>query len=149
MEIFAENTLHDLFFACAQQTVIDENAGKLVADSLVQERGRHRGIDATAQSKHNLIFADLLTDTRASFFNERPHRPVHRAVANVVDKILQDLFASRCVRDFGMKLQPIKLALRMLDGGEIATVRCSYNAKTFRQRRYFVAMTIPNVKLIA
>src|SRR5215469_7108034 len=148
MEIFAENTLHDLFFACAQQTVIDENAGKLVADSLVQERGRHRGIDATAQSKHNLIFADLLTDTRASFFNERPHRPVHRAVANVVDKILQDLFASRCVRDFGMKLKTIKFALRILDGSEIATFSRSHNAKPFRQCGYFVTMTVPNIQLL-
>ena len=67
----------------------------------------------------------------------------------MIDEILQDLFASRCVRDFGVKLQPIKFALRILDGGEIATVGCPDNAKTFRQRRYFVAMTVPNVELVA
>ena len=70
-------------------------------------------------------------------------------MANVIDEILQDLFASRCVRDFGMKLQAVKFALRILDGGEIATFRCSDNAKTFRQRRYFVAVAVPNIELIA
>jgi hypothetical protein len=41
VEIFAENALHDFFLARAQQTVVHENARELIADSLVQERGRH------------------------------------------------------------------------------------------------------------
>src|SRR4029453_5732531 len=70
------------------------------------------------------------------------------AVANVVHEILQNLLASRCVRDFGMKLESVKFALRILDGGEIATVGCSDNTKTFWQCRYFVAVAVPNVELI-
>ena len=62
---------------------------------------------------------------------------------------MQDLFTSRCVRDFGVKLQAVKFALRILHGGEIATFGRSDNAKTFRQRRYFVAVAIPNIELIA
>ena len=69
-------------------------------------------------------------------------------MANVIDEILQDLFPSRCVRDFGMKLQAVKFALRILNGGEIATVGCSDNAKSFRQCRYFVAVAVPNIELI-
>ncbi len=41
MKVFAENALHNFFFARAQQSVIDKNAGELVADRLVQERSRH------------------------------------------------------------------------------------------------------------
>src|SRR6266542_6869030 len=41
MEIFAENPLHDFFLARAQQPVIHENTGKLVADCFVQQRGGH------------------------------------------------------------------------------------------------------------
>jgi hypothetical protein len=70
-------------------------------------------------------------------------------VANVIDEILQDLFASRCVRDFGMKLEAVKFTLRILDRCEIATFGCSDDAKAFRQHRYFVAVAIPNVELIA
>ena len=70
-------------------------------------------------------------------------------MANVIDEILQDLFASRCVRNFGMKLKPIKFALWILDGGEIATVCRSDNNKTFRQRSYFVSVAVPNIELVA
>jgi hypothetical protein len=70
-------------------------------------------------------------------------------MANVIDEILQDFLASRRVRDFGMKLETVKFALRILYGGEIATFGCSGNAKTLRQRRYFIAVAIPNIELIA
>jgi hypothetical protein len=70
-------------------------------------------------------------------------------VANVIDEILQDFLASRRVRDFGMKLETVKFVLRILYRGEIATFGCSDNAKTLRQRRYFIAVTIPNIELIA
>src|SRR4029453_18803963 len=72
-----------------------------------------------------------------------------RTVANWMDQILQGLFASRRLRDFGMKLQAVKFELRIFHGGEIATFRCSDNAKTFRQCRYFVAVAVPNVELVA
>jgi len=70
-------------------------------------------------------------------------------MANVIDEILQDFLASRRVRDFGMKLETVKFASRMLDCGEIATIGRSDDPKTFRQRRYFVAVAVPNVKLPA
>ena len=70
-------------------------------------------------------------------------------MANVIDEILQDFLASRHVRDFGMKLQAVKFSSRILDCGEITTIGRSDDAKTFRQRRYFIAMAVPNVKLTA
>ena len=41
MKIFTEDALHDFFFARAQQSVVNKNAGELVADRLVQERSRN------------------------------------------------------------------------------------------------------------
>ena len=70
-------------------------------------------------------------------------------MANLIDKVLQDLFASRRVRNFGMKLEAVKFALWVLYGGEVATFRCADDAKTFRQRRHFVAMAVPNIELLA
>ena len=60
LEILAEDALHDLRFVFAQQPVVNENTGELVADCLVQKRCRDRGIDAAAQTKHDLFVADLL-----------------------------------------------------------------------------------------
>ena len=70
-----------------------------------------RRIDAAAQPEHDFLVADLSPDARASFFDERAHRPIHGAMADVKDKILQDLFAARRVGDFGMKLQADKVCV--------------------------------------
>ena len=45
----AKNLLHDLRLARAQQTIIHENAGQLIADGLVQQRRRDAGINPAAE----------------------------------------------------------------------------------------------------
>ena len=147
LKIFAENALHHFFFTRAQQTVVNKNAGKLVADGLVQKRRDNRRIDSTAQTQHHFFFADLLPDARARFFNERPHRPIHGAVADMKDEVLQDLFASRRVRDFRMKLQPVKFSRGIFDRGKLRIFRARDGAKARRKRRQFVAVTAPDIDL--
>src|SRR6266481_5084465 len=70
-------------------------------------------------------------------------------MADVIDEILQDFFASRRVRHFGMKLEAEKFALRILDSGEVAPLCCANDAKTFRQRCYFVPVAVPDIELAA
>ena len=40
-------------------------------------------------------------------------------MADVIDEVLQNLFAARRVRDFRMKLQAVKFSLRIFDRGEV------------------------------
>ena len=40
MKIFAEHALDNFFFARAQETIVHENAGELIPDRLVEQRGR-------------------------------------------------------------------------------------------------------------
>jgi hypothetical protein len=51
---------HDLVaLAEAQQAVVDEHAGELVADGPVQQRRHHGGVDAAGQAQQHLVVADL------------------------------------------------------------------------------------------
>ena len=84
---------------------------------------------------------------RAGFVNERAHRPIHGAVTNVKDKILKDLLPARRVRDFGMKLQIRKASGRHLPLRRNRNFPCARDAKSFRQRRHLVAVTVPDVDL--
>ena len=54
MKIFAEDALNDLGLVRAQQSVVDEDAGELVANRLVQKRSYDRGIDPAAQGRARL-----------------------------------------------------------------------------------------------
>jgi hypothetical protein len=56
---------HDLIaLAEAQQAVVDEDAGELVADGPVQQRGDHGGVDAAGEAEQHLVVADLLAHPR-------------------------------------------------------------------------------------
>ena len=151
VKIFAENALHHFFLARAEQSVVDEDAGELVADRLVQERRRRPMNRPRRSSRARLSRRRPAARTRcAGFLDERAHRPIHRAVADVIDEILQDLFAARRVRDFGMKLQAVKLSRcgsSTAAKGE-PSVRAD-GAKTLRQRGHFVAMAVPDIELRA
>src|SRR5215471_18709576 len=144
-EILAEHALDNFFFACAQEAVVHKNAGELVPDRFVQERGCDRRIDAAAQAEHDFFIAYLLSNPLARFFDERAHCPIHRTMADVVDEVLQDLFTARRMRDLRMKLQTVKLPLSIFHGGEVGTVGSTGGEKTFWQRSHFVTVAVPDV----
>src|SRR6266508_768158 len=48
-----------------------------------------------------------------------------------------------------MKLQSVELALRIFHRREVGALRSPGSAKSFRQRRHFVAMTVPDIDLWA
>ena len=49
-------------FVQAQQAVVHEHAGELVADGTVDQRRRHRGIHPAGQTQDHFIFAHLRAD---------------------------------------------------------------------------------------
>jgi hypothetical protein len=57
-----EVALDLLGLALAQQAVVDEDAGELVADGPLHERGGDRGVDAAGQPADHPLVADLLAD---------------------------------------------------------------------------------------
>ena len=59
VEMAAKQVDHFVRLALAQQPVIDEHAGELVADRLVDQHCRDRGIDAARQAADHPRLADL------------------------------------------------------------------------------------------
>ncbi len=55
---------HLVAFLPAQQAGIDEHAGELLADGLVQQRRDHRRIHAAGQPQQHMIVADLRAHAR-------------------------------------------------------------------------------------
>ena len=99
LEMAAEDLPHHLRLAPAQQAVVDEDAGELVADGLVQQRRRDARIHAAAQAEDHLLLADLRADGLDRLVNVVAHRPVLAAAADAVDEVGDDLPAARRVDD--------------------------------------------------
>ncbi len=68
-EMPPENLAHDFRLAPAQHAVVDENAGELVADGLVNQRRRDARIHPAAQAQNDLFLADLGADLVDGLFD--------------------------------------------------------------------------------
>ena len=80
---------------------------ELVADRLVHERGRDRGVDAARQTADHALGADLGADLGDRVLDDRDVRPRGPAARGVEQERLQDLHAVLGVRDLGVELHRV------------------------------------------
>ena len=90
----------------AQQAVIDEHAGELVADRLMDQHGGDGGIDAAGQAADHLAFADLFADLLDRFLAERAHGPVAGAAAILRTKLRISFAPSGVCTTSGWNISP-------------------------------------------
>src|SRR3546814_9505861 len=78
----AERLDHLPGLVLAQQAVVDADAGELLADRLVDQHCRHRGVDAAGEPADDPRLADLLADRLERLLAEGRHGPVAPAAAD-------------------------------------------------------------------
>ena len=88
-QVLGERRHHLVAFVPAQQAGVDEHAGQLVADRLVQQRGDDRRIDAAGQPEDDFVVADLLAHARDLVVDDVLGRPQRAAAADVDDEAPQ------------------------------------------------------------
>ena len=76
--VAAEQLDHFLRLARAQQAVIDEDAGELVADGFVDQHGSDRRIHAARQAADNAPLSGLGADAAHFLGAKRLHVPIGR-----------------------------------------------------------------------
>ena len=136
----------DLFcLALAQQTVIHEHAGELVADGLVHESRRDCGINAAGQAADHLCIADLLADFRDLVLDDAGGIPVVAETCALVQEGLDKLLAHRGVLDFRMPLHAIQLAGFILHGGNGGALGVCQHFEAFRRGLNGHTMAHPRV----
>ncbi len=115
--VVPEHADHFIGLVQAKKAVVDEDAGQLVADRLVDQDGRHRAVHAAGQTADDLLVADLLTDPGDRILTIGVHGPV-AGEARDTDKILIKLPAVRRMVHFRMELNRIEVARRIGRDGE-------------------------------
>jgi hypothetical protein len=117
-EDFAEQGLDLAALVAAQQAVVDEDAGELIADGAVDERGRHRGVDAAGQTADRPPAGDALGDARHLLLDEGLHRPGAVAAADAVDEVGEHRRAALGVHDLRVELHAPDRLVAVAYGGE-------------------------------
>ena len=85
-----------------QQPVVDEDARELVADRLVHEQRRDRGVDAARERAEDALAADLRADPLDLLLDHGGGRPGRRRAGDAVEEVLQQLLCrAACARPRG------------------------------------------------
>ena len=127
VEVAAEGLDDLLRLVGAHQPVVDEHAGQLVADRLVDEQRRHGRVDATGEAADDALRADLRADPLDLLLDHGGGCPRRRSAGDLVEEVLQDLLPVRRVDDLGVELDGVEPAAASsnaaigVDGDEAVT----------------------------
>src|SRR5207245_2457912 len=89
----------------AQQAVVDEDAGELVAYGAVDERGGDGGVDAAGEGADHSPVADLLPDAEDGVGDEVAGGPIAAAAADAQEEVLEELLTVRRAHDREVELK--------------------------------------------
>ena len=129
--------------------MVDEDAGQLVADRLVDQHRRDRAVDAAGKAADHPAVADLLADLGDLGGAELGHRPVAGEAADVADEIGEQLAAVGRVDDLGVEHQAVEAPL-LVGGDRVGRAfGLGDDAEALGQRLDPVAMAHPHLVALA
>ena len=148
VEVLAEGGLDLLTLVFAQQPVVDEHAGQLIANRFVQQHRRDGRIDAAREAEDDVVAADRLADLGFLLFDERRRRPVAAAPADPEHEVLHELAPVLGVDDLGVELHAVDRAVFGGYGGDRRVLRMRDRVKTVGQRGEVVAVAHPDRRTV-
>ncbi len=124
--------------------MVDEHAGEAVADGLVDQHRRHRGVDAAGQPANHPALADLSADLLDRLLLEGTHGPVAAAAHDLAHEVADQRGAVGRVHDLEMKLRGVEVAPLVGDHGDRRVGRGADHAEALGQARDAVAVAHPD-----
>ena len=140
----AKQTHHFVRFALAHEPVVDEHAGELVADRLVDEHGRDRRIDAARQAADHARLADLRANAGDLLVAESGHRPVAFEAGDLEQEIGEEFRAVGRVNHLRMEHRGVVAPLLVGRDRVRRVLRHGIDPETFGQARDAIAVAHPH-----
>ena len=136
----------DLYaFVFAHQTRVNINAGQLFADRPMYERCGNRRVNATRQTTHNSLTANLLTNCFDLCVNDRVHCPTWRTASKLMNKPLQNFSALLRMHHLRVKLHSPNLFCRALNNSHRRIWSCRSGNKTIGYACDCIKVTHPHI----
>ena len=142
----SRNVLHDLLrLALPQQSVIDEDAGELIADRLMDQHRGNRRIHPAREAADHPALPHLGADPRDLGGAEAGHGPGAGQAQHAMGEVAQQRRAVRRVHHLGMEQQPVEPPRIVGDGGERRALADRHGTEARRQAGDAVAVAHPHL----
>ena len=139
---------HLIAFVLAQQSVVHEHTGQLVANGLVQQRRHDRRIDTAGQAQQHFVFTHLGAHPGDHVVDDIAGGPQSIAAANFADKPLEDFAALLGVGHFRMELHAVETLVGIFHRRDRAAGRERRQMETVRQFGDLVTVAHPHIQLV-
>src|SRR5581483_6330338 len=141
-----EDARHLLGLAGAEEPVVDEDAGQMVADGAMDQRRDDGRVDAAGERTDDALRANPLPDARHPLVDEALHRPVRRGAADAEDEIPEDLLAVDAVRDLGVELEAVDRLRTMAEGRMRRVLARGERFEIVGEPRHLIAVAHPDAR---
>ena len=128
----------------AQEAVVDEHAGELIADGAIEQRGGDAGVDAAGQSEHHPFPADGRAHFCYGALDDVFCCPQAPATADVSREAAKDFGAIARMRDLGVELHAEETPRTIRHGGDRRIRGAGRDFEIRRQRHDLVAVAHPH-----
>ena len=122
-----------LVFVLTQETMVDEDTCEVLADRLVEEDCRHRGVDTAREGQDDLVITQLSTKLSHGALNERGWRPV-ATDTRYLEEVIKDLETFFRVECFGMELNPPRTLAINTEGCCLYVLGAGDDTEALRER---------------
>ena len=129
----------------AQQAVIHEDTGQVVANRLVEQHGSHGAVHAARQAQDDLVVAQLLAKRRHGILHKGGRCPVALASTDAQGEVLEKLRPFLGMEHLGMELHGVGLLAVDGIGGVLHIFGGGDHPSPFRQTGDGVAMAHPHL----
>jgi len=144
---FALEHLHDMIaLVQAQEAVVHEHAGELVANGAVNQGGGNRGVHAAGEAQDDLFVAHLLADGVHGFLNVVAHDPIGLGRADLQHKALEQGPPLHGVGDFGVELHGVEMAIDVGHAGNGTARGAGHELEAGRHFGDFVPVAHPDLE---
>ena len=92
----------------AHEALVNEHAGELIANGLVQQEGEGGGIDTTGEGQQDTLISHLGPHISHGLIDESRRGPVGFALTNVINEIAQHRHPTGGMDHLGVELHPIQ-----------------------------------------
>ena len=128
--------------------MVDEDAGELVTDGSLHQRGGHGGVDAAGKRADDPSIPHLFPNPGHLLVDDVGGRPVGTAPCDVAEEVLQDVLAGLAVVHLGVPLHTDEFAVQVLEGSHRGPSGAGQHLEALGGAGHRVAVTHPHIDAV-